>query len=245
MRPFLEAAKATFLEIATEEIESQGDKVNVSRLAVMTGLQRRDVMRLSDEGVSKPMLGSIAGRVITQWEQNKRFQTKRGRPRVLTVEGEHNEFKELVRSVSQDLNAGTILFELERIGAVSRTPRGAQLARGSTLLRDNLEEGYLLVSHDMEDLMGAVQENLEGDLSIPHLHARTEYDAIYVDDLPEIREWLIREGSAFQNKVRQYLAGFDEDINPVPGKVAGARVVLGTFSRVVAPQYPELERKVG
>lgn len=236
VRELLEASKVALIDAATHEMERSGEKVNISRLSVITGIHRRDVMRLSREGPELDQPTNLVSRIIGQWEQDPHFRTKTGKPRVLTTEGDDNEFRAMVARVSQDLNAGTVLFQLERIGAIERTKNGVKLKKRAHSVQHDVEEGYKLLSSDVDDLIIAVGENLEDAGETPHLHARTEYDNIYVSALPEVRTWLLDKGSEFHEKVRNYLAQFDQDINPERGGKAKARVMVGTFSLAVEPE---------
>ncbi len=226
----IESVKVVFIEAACDELSLQGQNVNVSRLAAMTGMHRRDVMRIyKADSVDEHPRGLI-NRVIGQWQQDPKFTTKHGRPRVLSCEGEHNEFSELVQLVSHDLHPGTLLFELERIGAVKKSRAGVRLVVRAYVPKGNAKEGYDMLASDAADLMSAVEENLFEPIVVPNLHAKTEYDNVSVEAIPEIREWLLREGSALHQKARNYLAKYDLDINPDRKTGGGARVVLGTFS---------------
>ena len=239
IKELLEAAKIAMLEIAEEELARGGEKVNVSRLSVLTGIHRRDVMRLTREGDKLEDSQNLISRILGQWEQDPRFVTASGAPRVLSVDGEDNEFKELVELISKDLNPGTVLFQLERTGLVERGPRGLKLLRKVQSLQDDIAAGYQLLASDVEELSLAVQENLEGSLETPHLHARTEYDNLFVKDIPEVRSWLLKEGTAFHERARTFLSKFDKDLNPSRKDPAGSRVVVGTFSRVIEEETTE------
>ncbi|MCB0358426.1 MAG: hypothetical protein KDD44_02290, partial [Bdellovibrionales bacterium] len=60
----------------------------------------------------------------------------------------------------------------------------------------------------------------------------TEFDRISREAVPQIKRWILKEGTRFQERVRSYLAQFDADTNPdiPPHQHADARVVVGTFS---------------
>lgn len=227
----IESVKVVFIEAACDELQANGQGVNVSRLAAMTGMHRRDVMRIHKESSISEQPQGLVNRVIGQWQQDPRFTTKYGRPKVLSFEGENSEFQELVKLVSNDLHPGTVLFELERIGAVQKSRSGVRLVVRAYVPKGNAKEGYDMLASDAADLMNAVEENLFEPVHVPNLHAKTEYDNVSVDAIPEIREWLLREGSALHQKARNYLAKYDLDINPAADAGSGgARVVLGTFS---------------
>ena len=224
-------AKEVLVEVAEDEMRQQSKKINISRLSVMTGVHRRDVMRIYNDGERLDESISLVSRVVSQWENDRRFKGKNGRPKVLSLKGDRSQFRKLVNSVSQDLNPGTVLFELERSGMVEKTDKGLKL-KSVTHVQRGGEEGFKLLARDNEDLVLSVSENVEEQPSPLNLHARTEFTNLYVDDVPKVRKWLLKEGTAFHKKVRNYLAKYDKDMNPRANKSGGARAVLCAYSRV-------------
>ncbi len=241
IQTLLECSKVVFIESAAADLEANGQKVNVSRLSVATGLHRRDVMRIYREGNTQEESASIPSRVIGQWEQDSRFLTKAGKPRMLSLDGDDSEFRQLVKLISSDVNSGTILFELERTGAVERVGDKLKLCRRALIISENPEDSFRLLSEDAEDLVASVEQNVFSSEDVKNLHARTEYDNIAVDDLPAIRKWLLDEGSKFHARARKYLAQFDLDIAPREGAAGGGRVVVGTFGRAQEAPVQEIE----
>ncbi len=224
----VETAKVIAIELAKEDMERRGEKVNISRLSVMTGIRRREIRRILENPESEPASGSLATRVVGQWENDARFRAKNNQPRALTSE----EFRELVALVSTDVNPTSILFELERTGAVERRDKVLRLKRTHYVPKGNPLEGFYVLAKDSDDLIAAVEENVFDAEGGANLHGRTEFDNIAREHITAIRKWLIAEGSEFHQKVRQYLSKFDLDINPTMGHQGGARVSLGTFSRI-------------
>lgn len=231
IQEFLEAGKQTLVDAAAEEMRSLGQKVNISRVSVMTGVHRRDVMRLRAGTEQAPATASVVSRVVGQWQHDKRFCFAPGVPRALSADGENNEFRSLVACISTDLNSGTVLFELERRGMIERVDGKVRLRADALSIRDDKAEGLMLAANDTQDLLGAVQENLASNDDVPNLHARTEYDNIDADKIPMIKDWLLREGGVLHQKAREFLAKYDHDIAGSSGR--GVKVVLGTFSRVI------------
>jgi hypothetical protein len=240
VQTFIEAVKQVYEEVAAEQLRKSGDKVNVSRLSVITGLHRRDVRRLLRPRLAQASTPSLIGRVIGQWEQDPRYATKRGKPRLLKHDMQHSEFKALVSEVSTDLNPGTVLFELERIGAVERVGSKLRLAQGAYLLSGNVAQGMDLMARDTADLVSAVCENLEEHREPKNLHARTEYDNIALEALPRVRAWLLEEGALFHQKMRDFLSQFDLDLHPEAGQKGGGRAAVVTVSLTVEPPAQDL-----
>lgn len=235
IQDFLEAAKAVFLEAARAEIAAGGEKVNVSRLSAITGMHRRDVMRLSKQTPPKKSNvrwepRNLISRIIGQWQCDRRFTGKNRRPKVLALEAGRAGFRTLVASVSNDLNPGTVLFELERLGVVERSAKGVRLCAAVYRPREDVNEGFRMLAADVETLVRAVEENLVVGQKPPNLHGRTEFDNVRPEAASDIRAWLLERGAAWHREAREYLARFDQDITPPEGKqVPGVKVVLGTF----------------
>lgn len=227
--------KELFVEEAQRELQRRNAEVSFSKITAMTGTHRKDVAQLLQNGPQPPKEDLIA-RVIGTWRHSPDFSA-RGRPSLLSFEGKENQFQTLVHSVSSDLNPYTVLYELDRTGAVTKTADGLKLNVQLHLIKGDREAGVRLVSHDMDDLLNAVEQNIEEQLQTPNLHIRTEYDRIALQHEAEIREWLIDEGSAFHARARAYLANFDCDLNPKLRQSSEVgRVVLGAFSRLEVPE---------
>lgn len=227
----IELVKVTFLQIAQKEAGKSQNKVNISRLSAITGLHRRDVIRLYRHQEQNLEPRSLVSRVLGQWQHDPRFSTSAGKPKVLSLDGDKCEFHQLVRSVSTDLHPGTVLFELDRLGAIEYRRRGICLVSQVYIPKDDLKQGLSLLAADIGDISEAVLSNLLTTGPLPNLHAKTEYDNVHPDAIPTIRKWLLRTGAQFHQKVRRFLAKYDQDITPSKTfHSPGIRVAIGTFS---------------
>lgn len=228
---FIETSKSLFVDIAKKDLEQLNMKPNVSKVSVMSGVHRKDVNRLLESGASPAAQSDLITKVVGLWQNDKRFTTKNGTPKVLSYKTNDSEFAKLVSAVSQDINAGTVFFELSRIEAITTTRDGVKLLIQSFVPKGDPESGFKILSADTDDLTRCVTENMLGEPEIPQFHARTEYDNIRPEAIEDIRRMLLKEGHESHTRVRNYLSTFDQDINPDPkfrGK--GIRVVYSGFS---------------
>ena len=237
VQDILEATKILFVDLAAEELENNSKKPNIARLSAMTGLQRREVMRIYRDADTREEPRGLVRRIIGQWQQDKRFLTKSRKPKVLSFDGPDSEFRQLCEMVSNDITAGTIFNELERIGAVKKVRNGIKLLARAYVPTGDVKAGFGLLSDDIQDLSSAVEENILLKPDPPHMHVKTEYDSIHPDAVDKIRDWIYREGSALHQKARNYISQFDQDINPRKkgDEEEYARVVLGSFSYITEP----------
>lgn len=231
LQDVVEALKHALVEAAYEEVNACGIAPSTSKLSIMTGVHRRDVVRILSRRSKNKDDSGLLSRIIGQWRNDKRFCTAGGRPRVLECEGKDSEFVRLVRSVSKDVNPYAVLFEIERMGAVERASTGLQLRSQIFVPVGDIRQGLKLLAADANDLFEGVERNIFEEPEVPNLHIKTHYDNISVESEDEIKLWLLREGTEFHRRVSEYLSQFDCDINPkLSEKSGGTRVALGAFS---------------
>jgi len=128
---FSEIAKAVYVEVALKDFKVAGRKATRTRVAVMTGLTRKEVKRVIDEAVKdryEPKSKfSRLGRVLVGWHTDTDFTGPYGLPLELQYETNipsEPTFAELVRRHSGDMSPRSILDELIRVGAVRETDAG-------------------------------------------------------------------------------------------------------------------------
>lgn len=119
-------AKRAFVREAAIDSDMRGRPTNTSRIAVKTGLSRKDVKRLR-ESIEMEERGPTAytadrsgppARVLHAWHVDKRFLSSEGKPRDLDFQDEAKGFCALVRAVAGDVPPGAVRAELRRAGAV-------------------------------------------------------------------------------------------------------------------------------
>ena len=88
----------------------------VSRISAVTGLNRREVTRLTQVAAPRPLDAgaSLGSQVFTRWVSDPLWQ-EGGRPAVLPRQGPVRSFEALARSVTQDVHPRAILDELSRL----------------------------------------------------------------------------------------------------------------------------------
>src|SRR5487761_2216866 len=120
-REFSELAKFAYVEIATNEFGIRGRPTNVSRTAILTGLNRRDVARIRS-AAPHAMLDSVfmspGSRILAGWHLSGAYLDRGGKPMRLALEGEVPSFQSLVREYAPDLPYIALFKELTSSGAI-------------------------------------------------------------------------------------------------------------------------------
>lgn len=219
VRELLETLKIVFIDVAADEITRSGKRANVSKISAITGIHRKDVVRIFREGSIEESQAQLTARVVTQWRKDRRFLSASGKPRVLEYRGDNNEFAKLVEAVSTDVRSGAVLFDLERVGAIERTASGLKLKVKAYMPKGDPIAGMKLLATDTEDLMEAVQANIfTAEEELPNYHGNFAYDNIPAEDVPKIRKWLFKQCAALHKKVSKFVSQYDLDLRPRAGK---------------------------
>ena len=241
IREVVELLKRAFVDSAEHDLSVRDIQSSASKLSAMTGLQRKDLVRLASvEGVPEGAYDLVT-RIVGQWTYDRRFVSKAGKPLKLTLEGKVGTFRDLVESVSSDLNPYTVLFELERAGVAERNQKGEIVLQRNTLsLGAEASKGLELLADDQEVLIEAVNENIFDRPEIPNHHIRTYFDNICPEFEAEIREWFLDKGQEWHKEAREFLSRFDKDLNAkLADKPGGMKAVITSFSLVEQPLVKE------
>jgi len=199
-RELADVCKATYVEVATEDFGIRGRPTNVSRVAILTGLTRREVHRLrtllEDESPEIFNRMNYATRVLSGWYQDEEFLDADGNPLPLTRSGESRSFEALCGKYSGDVAATTMLKELKYVGAVVEAADERMLSSGSVL----------------EDLGYSVAYNLHrSDKDPGRFERRATNTRMPASALPEFRDFIDKEGQAFLEVVDAWLSEHELD----------------------------------
>ncbi|NGP54588.1 hypothetical protein G6N75_13860 [Thioalkalivibrio sp. XN8] len=149
-REFSEVAKATFVEVASDDYGIRGRKTNMSRVAVMTGLSRKEIKRIRDArssgeltSITNAMRARRPEQILTIWHTDPDFQDRDGRPKPIPLDGANASFMALVSRVGGDIPPKAMLNELLRAGSIAQEGERFRV----------LSESYVPEPHDPEAIL--------------------------------------------------------------------------------------------
>jgi uncharacterized protein DUF6502 len=128
---FSELLKNVFVEVAERDLSLPGRRTSQSRIAILTGLTRKEVAKqkaILDRGEALNIVSNLnrVTRVLVGWHADPDFTGPYGMPLELPFESENSaSFVSLVRKHSGDMAPRAMLDELLRIGAVERLTTGS------------------------------------------------------------------------------------------------------------------------
>src|SRR5215471_2561124 len=139
-----EILKYVFVEVAERDFDLPDRKTSQSRIAILTGLTRKEVARqknILNSGGALNLVSNLnrVSRVLLGWHTDPEFTGPYGMPLELPFESDSGaSFVGLVRKHSGDMAARAMLDELLNVGAVEQLPMGAF----KVLLRAYIPESF-------------------------------------------------------------------------------------------------------
>ena len=169
-REFNEISKSAFVDVATKDYGLRGRPTNISRVAVMTGLTRKEIRRIRDKiaGGEESVVAKSTplGEVLHRWYSDKKFLSEFGYPLDLPFDSDTNStsFTALVKRSAGDIPPGALRTELKRTGAIEETPEGLlrPLARGA-LAKESHDKLITGLVRGIYPLATAIAHNAESE----------------------------------------------------------------------------------
>lgn len=231
---FVDLAKEAYVEIATDEFQVPGKKQTVSRVAVITGLSRKEIKRVRE--LANGNVAEVAdrynraARVISGWVRDARFLDENDSPASLPMEGEGATFGELVKEFSGDITPRAILDELLHVGAVERLEDGGvRLLARAYIPRGSKADKLGILGTDVAGLIATIDHNVHEEDAEPWFQRKVAYDNLPVEVLSELRAISTSEAQALLEKFDRWMAAHDRDTNPSIQGTGRTRAGVGIY----------------
>lgn len=213
-REFADVSKTVFVAVATREYGLKGRPTNASRVAILTGIDRKEVARqralLAAESPPAPGKTTDATRVLSGWHQDPAFLDADGRPRVLGDAGPGPGFDDLCRAHGGDIPASALRKELLRVGAVAEVAGGLRAMRRFYMPVRFDAQWLENAGTTLRDLGNSISHNLSVDGQEPtRFVGRATNTRIDPAAIPEFRAFLEAEGQAFLERVDAWLSAHE------------------------------------
>lgn len=242
-----EVVKTVFVMIAAQEFQVPGKKMSKARIAIVTGLTRKEVQRISSidqEGIFnlKTNLSRI-GRVLSGWHTDPDFTGPYGMPLEVRYDSDvpnDATFVRLVQQYSGDMTPRAMLDELLRVGAVVETDQNWYKAIRREYVPQTLAPDFLeRVGRGVHDFIHTVEENIQRTGKDPGRFERTVRPAAGMrqQDLPLFDAYVRQRCQALLEDIDNWLTKLDE-----PNSKKGDRVVhtgVGIYHFVVDDEFEQ------
>jgi len=241
---FAELIKWIYVDVARREFGIVGRKQSTSRISVITGLSRKEVMRIRE--LPRPAdresaeRYNRAARVIAAWRREAEFLNAQGQPAILPVSGGPVTFSELVRRFSGDVPVRAIQDELLRVGAVEELEDGRLRLLAPAYIPATSEADKIhILGTDVGYLISTIDHNLPPNTPEPFFQRKVAYDNLPNEVLPKFRKLTLNKAQALLENMDWWLARHDRDANAAVTGSGRNRAGIGIY--YFEEPYPEEE----
>jgi hypothetical protein len=228
-KEFAEVSRIAFVEVASRDYGLRGRPTNLSRVAAMTGIPRKQVKRLRnvhagyDDDVRVEL--GLLNDILERWYTDANYLDREGRPKPLPMQGRRASFAGLVKACAGDLPAGAVRVELIRFGSAEEDGKGRLHANRRGIVPKGLEDKLITAMvFGMRGLASTVAFNT----SVTRLGSASRIERFCLSDA--IGEKSI---DAMHGVVRERVQTFADqmtDLLAQPARtVGGRRIGVGVF----------------
>jgi hypothetical protein len=209
-----ELLKQTYVEVAQSDYGLHGRTTNTSRIAILTGLNRREVKRVKDtlamgeEDTLNKM--NSATRLLGAWHTDRDYRASDGQPAPLNLADDDNSFTMLCKRYVPDIPPTAMLKELRRVGAIRQLEDLSVEPTMRYYMPDqNDPDALVRTGSVLEDIGNNLEYNLRQDRPADK---RTRFEGrAWNADIPataakEFRDYLEDEGQAMLERMDEWLA---------------------------------------
>jgi len=209
---FSEVVKTGFVTVAAQEFRVPGKKMSKARIAIVTGLTRKEVHRLSsadqeERFTLKTNLSRIT-RVLSGWHTDPDYTGPYGMPLEVRYDSDvPNDctFVRLVQQYSGDMTPRAMLDELLRVGAVVETDQNWFKVVRREYVPEALAPDFLArLGRGVHDFVHTLEENMQKPSTHVGRFERTVRPDAGLDE---------RNLAAFDSFIREKCQGLLEEID--------------------------------
>lgn len=214
-----EVLRECLVEVALGEYGLRGRPTNISRVAMLTGLTRREASRIRDRlqvrGADVGDESHPLGRVLTGWHLDPDFSSE-GEPLALAVDDESSGLPALFARYAAGLPPVAVRKELQRVGALELVD-GLAVARARYYLSAGLDPRSIhRYGFVVRDLLRTLNHNVLGDLpERPRFEGRAVNLSLTAASAEALRCMLDTEAEGFLERIDVWLdehADLDGDV---------------------------------
>lgn len=244
---FAEMSKQAFVEEALGERDARGRATNLSRVAIRTGISRKEVARVRSNILTRaqsqavvaddrPDSGHMA-RVLQLWHADSRFVDSAGRPRGLPLGGDGVTFSSLVRAAGGDVPPGAVRAELVDAGAITELEDGLVRPTKRYFVPADVGEDLLVgFEHFVAPVLAGLVRNTDRNCSQPFFQRLAYSDRLIASSVPLFREMSKDLSSSFLQTLDDWLSVNESKLDLPPASLHGVGVGIFYYESPTAAE---------
>jgi len=211
-----ELIRQTYVEVAYDRFSIPEQEMTISRAAVLTGLSRKEVVRLRDAIDNNQALlkqkPNRAQRVVHGWLNDKEFLDKDGNPLDLPIKNkksgkQYASFVALVKRYSGDITYGVVLEELNYIGVTAQPDeKSVRLVNSAYVPKKDELEQVRVIATSVSDLFNTAMHNIDAPEEKTRFQRQVIYSEINEEYADEFRQLAATKAAQLIEQLNKQLA---------------------------------------
>jgi Family of unknown function (DUF6502) len=246
-RQFDDLARFAFVQEALGDKDGRGRGKNLSRVAIRTGLSRKEVSRIKaridemsreEKSTAMPSFeGGHAARVLQLWYSDARFLDEHGVPRALPFGAQEASFNSIVRVAGGDIPPGAVRAELLDAGAMVETENGLLRPIKRYFVPANVGEDLLVgFTHILLPVLEGLSNNTDTLRERPFVQRLAYSDRLLTAAVPLFREVAQSRAAGFLQSMDDWIVSNEIKDDSVASP--NFRVGVGVFYYEGPPTGP-------
>ena len=237
---FDQIARKCFVDVAFDDFTTAGKKQTVSNVAILTGLNRKEVKKMHEldvdqSGANSKQYNRII-RVLGGWINDPAFLRKDGNPRDLDYDGV-GSFGELVKKYSGDMPVAAMQKALIASANIMFTDdKQVRLLSHAYLPSDDPVEKLTILGADTRQLIETIDFNLTAAEEALRFQRKASNPRVALTAIPKIKQFLRRRGQAFLEELDLYLSQHES------GDESTAELSIGLFYHESEDEVREVKK---
>mgnify|MGYP000616214287 CR=1 FL=1 len=217
---FTELSKRVYVSVAESEKEFRLDerKQSVSRISVLTGLNRKEVAKQQSLLQNDQLVISShnrAAQVVNAWLRDEVYQDQAGEPLELSLSDGLVNFTTLVKKYSGDIPTRAVLDELLRVGAIRKVEGDLlRLCSKAYIPQASDDEKLHMFGTSVTDLLNTLEHNIPCSLENSRLQLTLAYDNLPEEALAEFKTMSEEHAQQTLLTLNDWLSKQDRHISP-------------------------------
>ena len=210
---FEELTKDAYVEVARQDYGIDGRPTNNARVAMLTGLSRREVAKVRDRLLEGGLLaddsqGNRISQILTGWHVDTEFTDKNGQPKVLPATGPKGSLPSLLKRYAGDLPHGAIRKEMQQRGLIEEQADGSfRVMKRDYVFSDLDPESVNRLGVALHDHGATLEHNLnEERVAAPRFEAMADNASIKPSTYKAFHKLVEERGLSFLEEMDGWLS---------------------------------------
>jgi len=230
---FSQLSKQVYIDVIEKELLAANEKATTSRIAIITGMTRKEVAairKMEFHELEYESHFNRAVKVISHWATDPKFTDKDGEPKVLSVQGKGETFETLVNLYSGDMPYRSMMNELIRTNAVEVLDKDkVKLLRVAHIPSDDKMNKYSLLGEDVSLLISTIRHNILENDQEPRYQRKVCYNQIPEKHIEEFKALASVENQKLLESLNVWLSTHDTSKEDGSAPEKSMKVGVGAY----------------